>query len=277
MPSPLLTGPCDESYQKIEKPKQPPLKNPPNIAEHVRTVSSSQVEASTAVGNSYGFTAPAKSFDTYSSVLEEFECPSNEKAARFMTMDDIMEANPYLRRADELGCCHQVPGVGYLGKFLVPPGWKEGDLPITPDEAKNLFDLDRRAAMENLDKSLAQQQNMDNGGKEELTIRINCLWKAQLFLDQIVLNERLIIYKNFHERRQNSIDRLRDKRQDLPENHLSKPQQPHAINAYLSPPASEPSCWRRVPNFQNHVDSRFANPCTPQDRLRLIIDDCRQC
>lgn len=188
-------------------------------------------------------------------------------------MDDIMGVNPYLRRADEIGFRHQVPGVGHLGNCLVPPGWKEGDSPITPGEAKKLFDSDRQEAVHDLELSLANQKHLNDEEKEKFSAGIDDLWKARLLLDHTVLTERLLIHKQHHERQQKKMERSRREEPGLQQYRLSEvpqPMQSRAMASYMPAPPPESPSWRRISNCPNQMDSRFGDPRTPQSKSYVI-------
>lgn len=236
----------------------------------VSHVGTSQTAESTTVSDSRGSTAPTASFKSLSSASEQYERPSTDQFATFATMDDIMGANPYLRRADDIGLRHQIPGVGHLGNNLLPPGWKEGDSPITPGHAKKLFDFDRRAAIHDLEMTLADQKHLSDEEKEKLAASIDNQWKARLLLDQTVLTERLLIYRQYHEREQRKPERSREEELNIPLYRLSEvpqPAQPCATTSFMPAPPMESPSWRRIPNSANQMSSWYGDPRTPHGRL----------
>lgn len=229
------------------------------------------MEGSTTVSNSRGSTAPTASSNSLSSASEQYERPTTGQFATFATMDDIMGANPYLRRADDIGFRHQVPGVGHLGNDLVPPGWKEGDSPITPDQAKKLFDFARHAAIHDLEMTLADQKHLSDEEKEKISASLDNQWKARLLLDQTILTERLLIYRQHHEREQRKTERSREKELDIPLYRLSEvpqPVQPRAMTSFMPAPPLESPSWRRIPNSANQI--WYGDPRTPNSRLNVL-------
>lgn len=74
------------------------------------------------LGNLCQDTAPTSYFNARSTALGQHERPETNSMATFQTLDDIMAINPYMRRADEIGFSHQVPGIGHLGNRLEPVG-----------------------------------------------------------------------------------------------------------------------------------------------------------
>jgi hypothetical protein len=208
-----------------------------------------------------------------SSAWDQYEWPSASPSTKFPSMDDIMGANPYLRRADQIGLRHGVPGMGHLGDSLVPPGWKEGDSPITPGEAKRLFDFARRQAVRELELNLANQKHRNNKEKEEFNARMDEYWVARLSLDQVVLTERLIIYSQHYERQQRQMERSREQVQVVTQYRLSEvpqPMEPRAMNSYLEASSVEPFSGRPS-NQQTHIGSRFRDPRTQQSMLDLFF------
>lgn len=113
-----------------------------------------------------------------------------------------IDLNPYLRRADEIGPTHRIPGLGHLGNRLVPPGWKEGDEPIKPQEAQKLYEEARKgaqAALEQLkeDINLLPKEEQDKRSEER-----DKEWSKQFKKDDLILRERIKIYDEYHERKQ---------------------------------------------------------------------------
>lgn len=240
----------------------------PSLEGSASYTSSPQSEESASVVNSCRPTGPtASSFEPHSAASGQKGRSDTDQIATFETIDDIMDVNPYLRRADEIGIRHQVPGIGHLGSSLVPRGWTEGDPPITPDEAKKLFDIDRQKAVRDLDSSLANQNHLNDEERENFAAKIDHQWKARLLLYQTVLNERLLIYKEYHERQRRKMDCLRGDEQGLSRNRLSEvpqPIQPRAMTSYMPAPQLESPYWRRTSNCSEQMDSRFENRRTPQ-------------
>lgn len=232
------------------------------------------MEESTSVDKSCRAGVSIASFESHSTPSEQYGRSDTDQIATFQTVEDIMSVNPYLRRADEIGFRHQVPGVGHLGSSLVPRGWKEGDPPITPAEAKKLFDIDRQSAVHDLELSLANQKHLNDEEKEKVSVSIDDQWKARLLLDRTVLTERLLIHRQHHERQQRNIERLRGDEQCFSQNRLSQvpqPMQPRAMASYMAAPPPESPCWRRISNYPNQLDGRFDDPRTPQSKPRAIF------
>lgn len=110
--------------------------------------------------------------------------------------------NSYLRRADEIGPSHRIPGIGYLGGHLIPPGWKEGDAPIRPETANELFQLARQQANDQLSTNVDVNQNLTPNEMEKFNAEQERIWKVRYHLDQVLLKERIIVYEQ-HQQRKN--------------------------------------------------------------------------
>ena len=273
VPAPVFTGAINRSYKKLGLLEQPPLTHTPSLEGSVSYVGNPQSEESAPGSDWCRATAPNTSSDSHPTALDQQGRSYTDQIATFQTMDDIMGVNPYLRRADEIGFRHQVPGIGHLGVSLVPRGWKEGDPPITPAEAKKLFDIDRQHAVHDLEMSLANQKHLKDDEKENFSASIDDQWKAQLLLDRTVLTERLLIHKQHHEREQRKLERLGEDEQGLSQNRLSevpRPMQSRAMASYMPAPLPESPGWRMISNCSNSMDSRFGNPRTPPSKPYVI-------
>ena len=111
------------------------------------------------------------------------------------------EGNPYIRRADEIGPSHRIPGLTHLGGLLVPPGWKEGDEPISPQAAQALYETARREARHADTKSMVESTNLSADAQEKRNQERDKRWDTQLQLDHMVLEERIKIYEKYQERK----------------------------------------------------------------------------
>ena len=266
-PAPVFTGPVDRSHKQLGLREQHPLTHTRILEGRVNYNDTSRTEDSWPVSNSHRVMAPTTSIDSRSTSVEQHGRSDIEQIFPFQTVDDILGVNPYMRRADDIGYSHQVPGVGHLGSYLVPRGWKEGDPPITPTEAKKLFDIDHQEAMRVFETSLGNQEHLNDKEKKSFSAIINDQWKAQLLLDRLVLTERVSIYEQHYERQQRKSERLRENEQSLSQNCLSavpKPIQPPAMTSYLHGPPLESPCWQRLPNYPNQMNDPFGYPRTQQ-------------
>ncbi len=130
--------------------------------------------------------------EPYSSTQPEmFELPSKEP----------IDLNPYVRRADEIGPTHRISGLGHLGNMLVPRGWKEGDEPITPKEAHELYNEARGKAQDALEKMKEDIDKLPKEEQEKRSEERDKEWSKQFKKDDLILRERIKIYDDYHERR----------------------------------------------------------------------------
>ena len=110
-----------------------------------------------------------------------------------------LSVNPYVRRADEIGPRHGIPGVGHIGALLTPPGWKIGDEPITDRDAEWLYDQARALAAKTLDVSVSRRENMTTADHLQRNAESVEQWQRQLRIDTICLAERKCIYSRWQE------------------------------------------------------------------------------
>ena len=103
--------------------------------------------------------------------------------------------NIYLRRADQIGPSHLIPGIGHLGDLLVPPGWNQGDDPISEAEARRIFAVSRAQAKETLDQSMREDSHLPNADQRKLALEKNAQYQTQRALDEFLLLERIKIYQ----------------------------------------------------------------------------------
>ena len=103
--------------------------------------------------------------------------------------------NIYLRRADQIGPSHLIPGIGHLGDLLVPPGWNQGDDPINEAEARRIFAVSRSQAKEMLDQSIKENSHLPSADQQKLAVEKNAQYQTQRALDEYLLLERMKIYQ----------------------------------------------------------------------------------
>ncbi len=110
--------------------------------------------------------------------------------------------NIYTRRADQIGPSHRIPGIGHLGDLLSPPGWKQGDDPITEAEAQRIFAASRSQAKEMLDQSMSETSHLSSADQEKLRAEKNTKYQTQRLLDEYLLMERVKLHKFWQLRHQ---------------------------------------------------------------------------
>ena len=156
------------------------------------------------------------------------------------------DVNPYAFRADEIGLSHGISGVGHLGPLLEPPGWKEGDEPIPPQEVEQLYNLSRKKARDELEKlpnqtfySSLNAQRSDHEGKEKK-------WNADFAVDALVMKERITVYEQYKERQRNKAQLGRPK---VPP---PLPSLTEAIPQNVAPPSTTSLSVQQDPFRANH-------------------------
>ncbi len=122
---------------------------------------------------------------------------------------DPRDVNPYAHRADEIGPTHRILGVGHLGNLLVPPGWKEGDEPITPQEAQELYNTARKKAQDALNKTNEDVETLPKEEQDKRNEERDQKWSSQFKKDDLLLRERTKIYDQYHERQHLRTQRYR--------------------------------------------------------------------
>ena len=110
--------------------------------------------------------------------------------------------NFYTRRADQVGPSHRIPGIGHLRDLLPPPGWKEGDDPISEAEAQKIYAASRDQAKEMLDQSMSEISHLSGAEQEKLTMEKNAKYQTQRLLDEFLLQERAKLYHFWYDRTQ---------------------------------------------------------------------------
>ena len=110
---------------------------------------------------------------------------------------DYSVRNPYMQRADEIGPSHHIPGIGHLGDLLIPTGWQEGDAPINPERAHQLFYLARQQAKDTLVSGANQNQHLTEHEKAEFNAKLDRQWDVKYKLDQVLLIERLNVHEQY--------------------------------------------------------------------------------
>ena len=142
----------------------------------------------------------SQAFQAYTT-LQPHLVESNGKADN----NDPFDINPYVHRADEIGASHHLPGVGLLDDLLQPPGWKEGDEPIDPHEAKLLFDEERAKAKKMLKANIDEIKHLPAEDQEKRSAERDKQWNLKFRLDQLLLAERIHVYEVYQERKNKKL------------------------------------------------------------------------
>ncbi|KAI9877439.1 MAG: hypothetical protein M1830_003896 [Pleopsidium flavum] len=213
LPRPILTGNLFSRLDTAQAQDLPPQSGDPSahsVVEHDRPLADginaepaplSQNPSHPTTELPWNELRPHVKAPHISARVKGFEVPSK----------DPRDVNPYARRADEIGPTHRIPGVGYLGDVLVPPGWKEGDEPITPEEAQELYNKARKEAQDALNQireeiEMLPEEEQDKGNAER-----DREWSKQFKKDDLLLRERISIYDQYHERQHLKAQRYRQR------------------------------------------------------------------
>ena len=141
--------------------------------------------------------------------------------------------NIYVRRADQIGPSHRIPGIGHLGDLLPPPGWKQGDDPINEAEAQKIFAVSRSQARNKLDQSIGETSQLSNADQEKLHAEKNAQYQTQRILDEYLLLERVKLHKFWHDRKQKQSQQQKSQ----PQQHRRVELEPSTRLQPLQPPA----------------------------------------
>ncbi|KAH0562519.1 hypothetical protein GP486_002794 [Trichoglossum hirsutum] len=135
----------------------------------------------------------------YQPVQVSYPHQLSHAAPRIEYLHALAPRNPYIRRADEIGLYHNIPGLGHLGLDIVPPKpWKAGDDPVNPEEALYLFEKSReRARIEHDKLDIASMSSEERAKSHEV-------WLRDLRKDELILHHRLGIWNEFAEKQATS-------------------------------------------------------------------------
>lgn len=111
----------------------------------------------------------------------------------------VFEKDPYQRRADEIGPQHGIPGIGHLGDMLAPLGWKIGQEPCDEASVRRIYDASRAQAKKELNGTDAQLKKSGLQVQEKYIAERNLQWNKQLKLDDLLLQERISVYRVFQQ------------------------------------------------------------------------------
>ena len=113
------------------------------------------------------------------------------------------EPDPYQERADQIGVSHHIPGIGHLGDLLTPPGWKPGDEPIPPNQARQLYKEAYDAAKKKLEDSIADFKGLKGPAFQEASDLRNEEWQNHTDLNKLILEERVKVFRAHQSRKSN--------------------------------------------------------------------------
>ncbi len=165
--------------------------------------------------------------------------------------EHVLYVNPYVRRADEIGPNHGIPGLGHVGALLTPPGWKIGDEPITDIEADRLYDEARAQAAKILDANVSRRENLSSADHLQRNAEEVEQWQRQHRIDQICLAERKWIHLRWQERK-------------AFRSMQAQQQRPVQAKARVVPSPIHPVTQTSIHAYQRHQQARLpSSPLSP--------------
>lgn len=135
------------------------------------------------------------------------------KSSQAERIHRVWRINPYACRADEIGPCHGIPGLGFIGDLLTPPGWEVGNVPINEDEAYQAYEHSRERAKKALDDSVVELESLSGEDYHKRCAERNLAWDTQLKLDNVLLKERIEVFKAYKQYPQGKIQVLATQQQ----------------------------------------------------------------
>ena len=123
---------------------------------------------------------------------------------------DPFDTNPYKDKADEIGVSHGI-GPGVLGKLLIPPGWNEGDPPIDPSQARQLFNESRATAGAELIRDVQETSEINTLEQSAMNEERDEAWARDYKMDKYILKQRVEIYDTYIKRQREKAEREREK------------------------------------------------------------------
>ena len=198
VPSPITTTTTLRQARPMEPTQADDIREPvpgtqlPGITETLKDFAPSPANKPLVTIN--GHSAPVAN-DVLTNSHPEQELSNRHSAENDPDIGDPARIlNIYLRRADQIGPSHLIPGIGHLGDLLVPPGWNQGDDPINESEARRIFAVSRSQAKEMLDQSIRENSHLPSADQQKLAVEKNAQYQTQRALDEYLLMERIKIY-----------------------------------------------------------------------------------
>ena len=203
IPRPIFTGALASRFQSSHWPElasaseeQSAYHGPAHGSQFDRDDS---VPSHALAQKSFCSAAEAQTTNLYPRGCEPY---SSIKAEMFeLSSKELVDLNPYLHRADEIGPTHRIPGLGHLGTLLVPPGWKGGDEPIKPQAAQELYNEARREAQDALEKMKEDIETLPTEEQDKRSEERDKEWSKQFKKDDLILRERIKVHDDYHERK----------------------------------------------------------------------------
>lgn len=138
---------------------------------------------------------------------------ARQPESKFSATDQVQKVlrlNPYACQADKIGPRHRIPGLGFIGDLLTPPGWKLGDAAINEDQAYQAYQHSRERAKRTLEDSVAELEHLSGEDHRKRCAERDSAWDCQLELDNLLLKERINVFKAYEQKKQgNKLQLLR--------------------------------------------------------------------
>lgn len=186
-------------------------------------------------------TSGRQAYQSEASRIQEYSNGMRQNDSAYI--QDPFDINPYRHRADEIGHRHNIPGITHLGDLLAPPGWKEGDEPISPLAASQIFESSREEARENLELNNEEAKNLPAQEQDKYVAEINKKWVAECTLDKALFKQRLAVFEKYQERKLAKMQRDDEQVSKFPR-LTAAPAQP------LNPPTTTSYAKSSQPAFQ---------------------------
>ncbi|KAL9593548.1 MAG: hypothetical protein Q9179_005823, partial [Wetmoreana sp. 5 TL-2023] len=183
--------------------------------------------------------------------------------------EEDFQTNLYQDHADRIGLSHHLPGIGHLGDLLTPPGWKTGDEPIHPKQARQLHKESYEAARKTLSDSTAELNDLKGSAFQKACDLKDADWQNQTNLYKLIYEARVKVYWAHHDAKKQPTRQERTKQfpvlnltesngRTLPLRDLPTIIEPAARETYIRPHSQTlvVPCRRRT----NGVDAPEPSP-----------------
>ena len=110
-------------------------------------------------------------------------------------------SNLYQKHVRALGRFHGIEGVDVLpdDAFDPPAPWKDTHEPITPEQAKQLYDEEYAKALEEDESRAAMDSTLSPEEKSQRTTQAAAGWKTRMALNELVLKHRTEVFFEHHQ------------------------------------------------------------------------------
>ena len=95
--------------------------------------------------------------------------------------------------------------------LLIPPGWQEGDPPIDPTQAREIFDERRKIAHAELVEDAKESEDLELEEQMMLKSERDKVWERDYNIEKYILEIRVEIYDTYARRQREKAEREREK------------------------------------------------------------------